>query len=330
MNKRVLVTGGSGFIGTNLVAELLGRGEVMSIDPLPPRSPDHRKYWRQVDIRDAEKLSRAVADFRPDVVIHLGARTDLRGSSIHDYDANVLGVRNVIRAVRAIGGPVHTIFASSRLVFAIDHRPAHDFDYRPSTPYGESKVRGELIVRKEADEAGTWTIVRPTSIWGPWFGTPYRDFFDMVAAGRYVKFRGRDPLKSFGYVGNAVHELVSFAEADTSLTHGGVFWLSDYEPLRLSTWADLVSDALGRRRPRYVPWGMAVVGAGIGDAAQRMGVGKVPLTSFRLKNLVTEMVYDAASTQALVGPLPYGLEDGVSATVEWYLRNVQRQSETAS
>jgi len=320
VSKRILVTGGSGFIGTNLVPHLAESNEVMAIDVHPPRDASQLDFWRRVDLLDSERLSATVFEFKPDVVIHLGARTDLAGVDQSDYAANVQGVRNVIAAVKGTSRPVHTIYASSRLVFAIDHQPRSDFDYRPSTPYGHSKVAGEQIVLQEADGAGTWCIVRPTSIWGPWFGTPYRDFFDMVASGRYVKFRGRDPLKSFGYVGNAVHELSAIAAASVSDTHRRVYWLSDYEPLLLSDWADLVSDELGRRRPGFAPWWLAQVAAGTGDMLQRIGVPKVPLTRFRLRNLVTTMVYDTTSTRELVGALPYDLRSGVERTVDWYRR----------
>lgn len=313
---RAFVTGGSGFIGSNLVASLARHSDVVNFDPLAPRNPDTARYWTKGSVLDSEHLGSAIGKFRPDVIFHLGARTDLAGRDVGDYDANTAGVSSVINAVRANAPQAHTIFASSRLVFAIDHKPQHQFDYRPSTPYGQSKILGETLVRERME--GSWTIVRPTSIWGPWFATPYRDFFDMVANGRYVKFRGRDPLKSFGYVGNAVYELERIAAADTALTHGKVLWLSDYEPLRLSIWADLVAEGLGKRRPGNVPFWMAAAAAKVGDVLQRSGVEKVPLTSFRLRNLITDMVYDTNQTERIVGPLPYSLEEGVSQTISWY------------
>lgn len=318
---KVLVTGGSGFIGTNLVRLLAETADLVNLDPEEPRNPEQAGSWRRASVLDLEGLKAEVARFRPQVVVHLGARTDLKGASVDDYGANTTGVRNVIDAVRSIGDPVHTVFASSRLVFAIDHEPTHLFDYRPSTFYGQSKIEGERIVRASASNAGTWTIVRPTSIWGPWFDTPYRDFFDTVATGRYVKFRGRDPLKSFGFVGNAVHEITQIIAAGPEKTNERVYWLSDYEPIRLSEWADMISDRLGRSKPRYAPWWLARMAAAGGDAMTHAGFTKVPLTSFRLNNLVTPMVYDTSATNALCGPLPYDLRAGVDMTVEWYLKH---------
>ncbi|WP_294946141.1 NAD(P)-dependent oxidoreductase [uncultured Microbacterium sp.] len=315
---RILVTGGSGFIGSNLVPSLTGHAEVINLDVTPPRNRTSSNSWRMCSILDEAELAKEFRRFKPTHVVHLAARTDLGGTSTHDYVANTGGVRSVMRAIEACGTVSHTLYASSRLIFAIDHEPKSTFDYHPSTPYGESKVMGEELVRSEASQFSSWSIVRPTSIWGPWFDTPYRDFFDMVAKGRYVKFKGRDPLKSFGYVGNVVHQISEILKADTEITNEGVYWLSDYEPLRLSAWADSVAKSLGRRPPRYAPWLLARAAARLGDLATKVGVDRVPLTTFRLNNLVTNMVYDTSATEGVVGPLPYDMHTAVQVTADWY------------
>jgi len=315
---RVLITGGSGFIGSNLIPALARDHEVLSIDPLPPRNPSCAGHWLEGSVLDGDWLRRTMRNFAPERVLHLGARTDLRGKSLSDYEANTTGTSNVIEAVRRTDTVAHTVYTSSRLVFAIDHRPASSFDYKPSTHYGVSKVRAEEIVRERAHEAGPWSIVRPTSIWGPWFEEPYRDFFDTIAAGRYVKMRGKDPLKSFGFVGNAVHQLTRILEMPPEVIDARVYWLSDYDPLRLSDWADAISEELGRRRPLSAPFWLVRGAALMGDVAQIAGIPRVPITSFRLRNLITDMVYDTSETREIVGELPYSMRDGVRETISWY------------
>src|SRR4051812_37755472 len=121
---RVLVTGGSGFIGTNLVAHLIARGDsVISLDIKSPPRSGHQSLYCHVDIRDPERLREAVARFAPELVIHLAARTDLHGRDLADYDTNVRGVRNMIAAVKATRAVQRAIFASSRMVCDITHRP---------------------------------------------------------------------------------------------------------------------------------------------------------------------------------------------------------------
>ena len=207
--RRLLVTGGSGFIGTNVVDAFLRDGHVvLNADTTPPRTAALLSTWHEVDILDPVALQNAFTSFRPDLVIHLAAKTVLNErTDLEHYAANIQGVQNVIEAVQASGGVERTFFASSRLVFRLGHIPKDDLDYNPSTLYGLSKVRGEQLVRAAGPSLGTWTIVRPTGIWGPWFGVPYRDFFRSIERGRYVHPRGRDARKSYGYVENTVHQL---------------------------------------------------------------------------------------------------------------------------
>ncbi|WP_181037318.1 NAD(P)-dependent oxidoreductase [Arthrobacter sp. 4R501] len=314
---RILVTGGSGFIGTNLVEVLKSNHDVRNFDHKMPQDRTHFQFWTEGSVDDYDALAAVYNDHQPEVVYHLAARTDLHGESIDDYPANTQGVRNIIAAGESLANRPHTVYASSRLVFAIDHVPTHDYDYKPTTPYGESKVQTELIIRDEADRGGTWTMVRPTSIWGPWFGIPYRDFFDTVERGRYVKTIGQNPNKSYGFVGNAVHELVQLAMAPTEKVHGKVFWLTDYPPIVLDEWADLIADEFRVRRPYSVPLWALRAAAKLGDAAKALGYREPPLTSFRLRNLLTDMNYDATSTQQIVGDLPYSTNEGVRLTVDW-------------
>ena len=93
----VLVTGGSGFIGTNAVQALLDAGRtVANIDVAPPRDPRHRPLWTQVDLVDADAVRAAVAATAPASVMHLGARTDLEGATLEDYAANTTGTANLL------------------------------------------------------------------------------------------------------------------------------------------------------------------------------------------------------------------------------------------
>ena len=73
---KILITGASGFIGTNLVENYVARGvEVLNFDIDTPRTPPHVAFWRKGDIRDRNKLVCTVKDFRPDRIINLAAAT---------------------------------------------------------------------------------------------------------------------------------------------------------------------------------------------------------------------------------------------------------------
>lgn len=316
---RVLITGGSGFMGTNLVAAYKGSGiPVTNVDIEPPQDAYARDAWVRADVTRLDELRRAFSDAAPTHVFHLAARTDLRGRSIEDYDANVTGVANLLRVVHGAGGPVaRVVLASSRMVCRIGYQPQADTEYCPTTAYGASKVETERLVR--ATTGLPWVLVRPTSIWGPWFGVPYRDFFLAIARGRYVHPSGLRILKSFGFVGNTTWQLHRMMTAAASDVLGRTFYLADDPPIEVGEFANRISTAVGRRPPKTVPRAILHMMARAGDLVERAGL-RPPLTSFRLANLLTPMVHDVDALMRVTGPLPYDEPAGIALTVAWMRR----------
>jgi GlcNAc-P-P-Und epimerase len=316
---RVLVTGGSGFIGTNLVEHLLGRGyAVLSVDKCSPRNPANRSYHCCVDIMDLDRLKKVFAEFSPHAVVHLAARTDLDGASIDDYAENTVGTTNMLNSLRGIDSVSRVLFASSRLVCSIGYVPFDDEDTSATTAYGQSKVEMERRIRG-ADLPISWTIFRPTSIWGPWFATPYSDFFSTVRRGLYLHPRGQKIFKSFGYVGNSVHQIERLLNADHSIA-GKTTYLCDYSPIEVGSWATMIQEAFGAKPIRTVPLAPLRVGGWIGDGLKRIGFRNPPLTSFRLSNLLTPMLHDVSLLKNVAPQLPFGTQEGVARTVNWILR----------
>jgi len=317
-SPRLLITGGSGFIGTNAVEYFSRRGySVLNLDIKPPVNPMHRALWRQCDIRNKAEIGREVCAFAPDYVLHLAARTDLaERSDLCGYSANIEGVENMLAAIESAGSVRRAIFASSRMVCRIGYRPTSDTDYCPPNLYGESKVIGERMVRA-AGLGCDWTLVRPTSIWGPWFDVPYKIFFTTIARGLYFHPGGCDPVKSFGFVGNTVFQLHRLLDAPRERVRGKTFYVCDYPPLRLRKWAEMIRVAMRRGPIPVVPLPALKLAARCGDVLERAGWYRVPLTRFRLDNLVTDMEYETSELADLCGELPYGLEEGVAETVAW-------------
>jgi len=317
-NERVLVTGGSGFIGVNLVADLLSSGcEVLNIDIVEPRCSLHRAIWRKVDLRSRENVFAIVKEFAPTQIYHLGARTDLDSNEVDDYSANITGTTNLIDACVKAGSAKRVIFASSRLVCKIGYQPKSDDDYCPTTAYGESKVFGEKIVHAYGVLPFDWVIVRPTSIWGPWFDIPYRLFFDHVRARKYVHPRNMEIRKSFGFVGNTVFQLRKLMDAPSSVITNKTFYLGDYDPIEVGAFAKKIAYECAIKPPISVPLWMLSLMAKLGDILVKLGYKNAPLTSFRLENLKTEMIHDFSELSMITGPLPYTIDDGVRLTVNW-------------
>ena len=316
---RVIVTGGSGFIGTNLIEHHLAKGdEVLNIDIASPRNKAHTAYWQKIDLLDVARLKKTIHEFKPDMILHMAARTDLDGSALSDYSANTVGVENLIAAIEGLGSLRRVVFASSRLVCRIGYQPSGEEDYCPTTAYGESKVLGEQIVRAASGRIPCpWIIVRPTSIWGPWFDIPYKTFFLTIAKRRYFHPGKVRILKSFGFVGNTIYQLQRLLDADAGAVTGHTTYLADYPPIDVAEMANTIQHTLGVPKIKSIDIPFLKVAALAGDAMKAFGWRHPPLTSFRLQNLLTPMEHDLAFLQATVGPLPYSMPQGVKLTVDW-------------
>lgn len=317
--ERVLVTGSAGFIGRHLVQELLAGGhEVCGVDRRLSgiSHPRFREYLG--DLLDREGIRERVAEAAPTLLVHLAARTDLdEQQELPGYSTNIDGVRHLVEAVAATPSIRRWICASTQLVCRIGYTPVGPDDYLPSTLYGESKVQTERIV-KAADGGGVeWCLVRPTTIWGPGMNPHYLRFFRMIRDGRYFHISGGPTYKSYGYVGNTVHQLVRLLDAETDRIHRQVFYLADYDPLALEDWAEAFRRALGAPRIRTLPLPVAAAVAKLGDVVNRLGARRFPFNSFRLGNVRTGYQVDVTPTAAVCGPLPYTMEQGVVETVAW-------------
>lgn len=172
---RVLVTGGAGFVGANLVAHLLEHGhQVTVLDDLSAGSrPD---WWTarggprcvQARVEDEAALRRAMRG--ADGVVHLAAKPGVADSVARpeqDFATNVLGTFNVIDAARR-GSVSHVVFASSGAVLAGAKPPLREsMAPAPLSPYGASKLYGEGIVAAAGVFGITGTSLRFANVYGP-------------------------------------------------------------------------------------------------------------------------------------------------------------------
>jgi len=319
MKRKILITGGSGFIGANILNFYSQKGDnVISIDIKKRKKKSHIDYWQNADIRNQNALKNVIKDFNPEFVIHLAARTDLNGKNIIDYDSNIIGTKNLIEILNQTPSVKRVIFTSSMLVCKPGYIPKHPTDYAPSTIYGESKVLMEKIIR-ESSHNYEWVIVRPTSIWGPGFGEPYRNFFDMVINKRYFHIGKKSCTKTYGYVENLIYQIDSILNAPVDNIQGNVFYLGDYEPTNIHSWANEIANEIGIRI-KTIQYSIIKLSALGGDLLKLFGV-KFPMTSFRLKNMTTNNIVDLSNTKEIAPNLPISRIEGIRKTLSWLKEN---------
>lgn len=321
--RRILLTGSSGFIGTNLMAHLQATGaEVLNVDPSPPLDHDHRRSWVALSVLDRDHLTKVISGFGPSDVVHLAAETSTTGRrSLSDYRVNTEGTANVLAAVAATPSARRVIITSTQFVCRPGYVPKDDLDVDPHTVYGESKVLVENITRAQGAGEAAWTIVRPTTIWGPWDIAYRRAFYRLLRRGLYVHPAVPPCTRSYGYVGNLAWQLERILTLPVDIVAGRVLYVGD-RMIDLRTYVDeFVAQCTGKAT-RTVPLGVARSLARIGDAASALGIPSAPLTSGRLDSMTTDYPVPIESTFELLGEPPFPLDAGVAATLGWLRASV--------
>src|SRR3954465_2452105 len=156
---RTLVTGGAGFIGSNLVDALLDRGdEVAVLDNLSTGresnledAPGRGARLHRTDLRDADGVREVVSGERPEAIFHLAAQIDVRKSvadPAFDARTNVEGTISVLDAAREAGVRRFVNTSSGGAIYGVQEQlpTPEDAVPAPMAPYGASKACAEVYV----------------------------------------------------------------------------------------------------------------------------------------------------------------------------------------
>jgi UDP-glucose 4-epimerase len=234
---RALVTGGAGFIGSNLVDALLDEGaEVDVVDTLvtgrrsnlEQGALDRGARLHEVDITDRPALGRLVADVRPDVVFHLAAQIDVR-KSLEDpaFDAlvNVVGTINVLEAARQAGVPRVVNTSTGGAIYGDAERipSPEDESPLPMAAYGQSKFCAERYLGWFGRLYGQSNVtLRLGNVYGP-RQDPLGEagviaiFCGKLRAGdRPTIFGDGTQTRDYVYVGDVVRAQIAAAESDVT------------------------------------------------------------------------------------------------------------------
>ena len=262
---RVLVTGGSGFVGANLVTTLLDRGyQVRSFDRAPSPLPQHPKLEvLQGDITDTAVCARAVDGI--DTVFHTAAIIELMGGAwVSDeyrqrsFAVNVGGTQNLVHAGQAAGVKRFVYTASNSVVMGGQNIAGGDetlpYTDRFNDLYTETKVAAERFVLSQNGIGEMLTCaIRPSGIWGRGDQTMFRRLFENVIAGHVKVLIGRRSARlDNSYVHNLIHGFILAAEhlVPGGTAPGQAYFINDAEPINMFEFARPVIEACGENWPR--------------------------------------------------------------------------------
>ena len=312
-SRSVSITGATGFVGWHLAeAFRLAGWHVRAIVRPGGVKPVPDDVERVEAAFHAATLIAAIGE--SGVVVHAAGLTRALDASAFEF--NVSGTRAVVAAVNATGARLVLISSQAAMGAGTITRPTREDDVpRPLTPYGRSKLAGEAVVR--ADARVPWTIIRPTTVYGP-RDRQFLPIFRLAARGIFLLVVPATTAFTFIYIDDLARGVVRAAEGGRASGH--TLFLGHPDPLRAEDLLRALADVFGRRyRPWHVP---DVVLRAVGRGGQlAWKFGKEPLLDpARLIELGAEgfvcAVDSAREVLGFTAAVP--LQDGLARTAQWY------------
>jgi UDP-glucuronate 4-epimerase len=331
-NNRVFITGTAGFIGFHLANLLLSQGHVVGgydgmTDYYDVRLKQRRHAMlnqhegfnaTEALLEDQERLSQAIADFKPDAIVHLAAQAGVRYSIENPkayLDANIIGTFNIMECARA-AGVRHLLMASTSSVYGANTEMPFSETERVATPmtfYAATKLANEAMGHSYAHIYNLpVTMFRFFTVYGPW-GRPDMALFKFtkgIIDGTPIDiYNNGDMWRDFTYVEDLVRGISGLVDAmperpatpENILPGDSLSPVAPYrvvnignsEKVRLMDFVDAIEAEIGRKAIRnFMP----------------MQPGDVPATWA-----------DATLLQSLTGYRPQTpFQDGVAKFIAWY------------
>jgi len=320
---RILITGGTGFIGYNLVPIL--QQEQHEIICLVRETSNLRWLnsighieYRYGDLLAPESLDAALDGI--ECVIHM-AGTVVAVHKRDFYRINHIGTRNVVEAAARKGSDLSRFIMVSSLSAAGPSKPdkpmTESMPDLPVSAYGESKLLGERAVQEHREQLRI-AVVRPPIVYGP-KDVGVQGFFQLVKKGWQIKFPGENPRFSMVYVKDLSRALVTLVTAD--YFSGSQYYISDPVTYSVPEIQDIIADVLNRNTTTIpIPKLLLYPAAAGSELVARLRNKPTFLNFDKLKEVVQPAWTCSPEkfAQDFGFHTEYGLAEGAAETVEWY------------
>lgn len=324
---KVLVTGGSGFIGTRLVEALLAAGHQARIYDIV-RSKVFPDLTTIGNVLDTGLLRQEIKDH--DNVVHLAAvhRDNVRPLSRFD-EVNVGGAQSLILACRE-AGCMRVIFTSTAAVYPMKAGERDETcSPAPFSRYGQSKLEAEKVLRDWAENTkdAQLTILRPSVVFGEGNrGNMYR-FLKQVCSRKYIPIGDGNNRKSICYVGN----IVSFITTRLDVSGDDrmhVINYADKPDLSINEMVSIAQETMGINswagRVR-IPYGVAMSAASCCDLVARVAGRPLLISRKRIVKLCAPSIIGTPRLAELGFEAPFSLKEALERTIRHEFLNGRRQ-----
>lgn len=321
--SKVLVTGGTGFLGGHIVSQLSAMGKTVRILARPPAKESHNYkasennvIWG--DIRNPKIVEQAVEGV--DNIIHLVSNFRKGGSDKKEaYEINVEGTNNVLQAAQKYGIK-HLIHCSTIGVHGtVLEIPANEeTPFNPTDLYQETKLIAEKRVWEFYRETGLpITVIRPISLFGPG-DLRMLKLFRMIKKGNFIIFGKGEVLFHPSYIDDVVRGFTLCLNNEKAI--GEAFIIGGEGYLTLNELCKLIADELQVPPPKIrVPLAPILALAILCERfCAPLGL-EPPLHKRRVSFFQNNRAFSIEKAKKVLGYEPqYSLKEGIQKTIHWY------------
>ena len=325
--RKILITGGSGFVGRFLIQELL-RDKSNTIIAMynsnqPPdifKDPASKLTWIKTDIVK-DDLTDAMSGI--DIIYHLAGYSSVSSSSseVNLLNAiNVTGTRRVAEASN-VAKIKQLIFVSSVAACEASTEVVIDeINGYPVTEYGISKKRAEDLLIEGSINSYKLTILRPTALFGENHEGSVLELVKKVQERRFLIFGSGKSVTNFLYIRDFIDLLLLVK--DNQRAYGQVFIASD-SPMYLSTFVKCIVEALSSDfRILKVPIVFGYIAALLFDIVSFVLQKPLPLSRRRLRAMLNETIYTNQKMKSVMATnFNYGVKKGLLTSISYYRQN---------
>lgn len=312
---KIIIIGGSGFIGTYLIQQLQSAHQLLNIDKRNAAAFPH--LTSIADIRDYGRLQLAIQS--ADWVILLAAehRDDVSPASLY-YDVNVQGTKNVLQALDE-KGISKIIFISSVAVYGLNKlNPDENAPADPFNHYGKSKWMAEEALRKWQQKDArnrTLVIVRPTVVFGPNNKGNVYNLLQQISSGKFIMIGKGNNKKSMTYIENLTGFIKYLLQQKLSGYH--VFNYTDKPDLSMNELIAIMEKTMNKKiAPIRIPYWLGYIG-GLGfDMAAALTGKKFAISAVRVKKFCATTQFSGEQWLQTGYIPPYTLHEGLIKTIQ--------------
>ena len=318
---KTLVTGGTGFTGSNLCRRLRQDGE--TVVAWVRASSDTTVLdelgvgCEVVDICDAEQVAPRMEGY--ETVYHIAAAFRVEHADIDEFRrVNVSATGNLLAAAERAGVARFVHCSTVGVQGDIDEPPAGEtYRYAPGDHYQVSKMEGEVLALEYAERGAPVSVVRPAGIYGPG-ETRFLKLFRPISRGRFVMIGSGDVLYHLTYIDDLVDGIVRAGRHPEAI--GEVFTLAGGRYTTLNELVVEIAGAVGTRPPRLrLPYGPVLAASMVCEKLCRVVGVNPPLYPRRVEFFEKDRAFDISKARELLGYEPgVDLREGLTRTAAWY------------